>query len=425
MNTVKKILVRGPALSRSGYGEQTRFALRSLKAYKDRFDIFLIATNWGKTGWVADDTEERKWIDDLLHKTNVYAQSGGHFDMSLQVTIPNEWEQLAPINIGYTAGIETTKVAPEWLAKSSIMDKIIVVSNHSKNVFESTVFSGFNQQTGQPIEGMRCQTPIDVVNYPVREHKAEKIDLDFIDTDFNFLAVAQWGPRKNIENTISWFMEEFIDQEVGLVLKVNTMRNSVMDKNWTKTSLKRVLRRPQYKNRKCKVYLIHGNMSDEEMTGLYTHPKINAMISLAHGEGYGLPIFEAAYNALPIIATNWSGHLDFLYKPIKQKNGKAKNKSMFAKVNYSLAPVQKEVVWPGVLVEDSMWAFADQGSYKMRRREVHKDYGRFKSQAKQLQKWILKEFKAEKLYEQFSDSIYKPSPEAQKWSSKINEMEIL
>jgi len=49
---MKKILVRGPALTRSGYGEHTRFILRSLKTREDIYDIHLINTNWGKCGWI-------------------------------------------------------------------------------------------------------------------------------------------------------------------------------------------------------------------------------------------------------------------------------------------------------------------------------------------------------------------------------------
>ena len=67
---MRKIIVRGPALSRSGYGEQTRFALRSLRAYEDEFDIFLINTNWGRTGWDWEDTEERRWMDDIEENLN-------------------------------------------------------------------------------------------------------------------------------------------------------------------------------------------------------------------------------------------------------------------------------------------------------------------------------------------------------------------
>ena len=119
---MKTILVKGPALSRSGYGEQTRFALRALRAYENRFNILLVNIPWGQTGWIAESGEERDWYDHILAKGHVHIQQQLPIDISLQVTIPNEWEKIAPINIGYTAGIETTKVAPHWIEKSRLMD---------------------------------------------------------------------------------------------------------------------------------------------------------------------------------------------------------------------------------------------------------------------------------------------------------------
>ena len=146
----KKIIVRGPVLSRSGYGEQARFALRSLRKHEDRFDIYLANTSWGQTGWTANHDEERRYIDFLIQKTYHYVQNKGPFDLSLQITIPNEWEKLAPVNIGYTAGIETTKVAPQWIEKSRIMDKIILTSNHSKNTYSDTIYQIYDAQTNEP-----------------------------------------------------------------------------------------------------------------------------------------------------------------------------------------------------------------------------------------------------------------------------------
>ena len=128
MSDKKNVLIVGPFLSRSGYGEMARFALRSMRTKQDKYKIFLHNTNWGKTGWLWEDNEERRFIDSSLRETIEYQQSGGKFDMSIQTTIPNEWKPLAPINIGYTAGIETTKVAPAWLQKGNEMDKILVVS---------------------------------------------------------------------------------------------------------------------------------------------------------------------------------------------------------------------------------------------------------------------------------------------------------
>ena len=400
----KRILVRGPVLSRSGYGEQARFAVRSLRAYEDNFEIFIIPTSWGKTSWVWEESEERKWMDERIKQTLLHQQQGGQYDMSLQVTIPNEWEKLAPVNVGYTAGIETTKVAPHWIEKSYLMDRIVVVSNHAKNIYESTTYDATDKNTGQVIKDFRCQTPIEVVNYPTREiGSPDGLDLE-LETDFNFLISSQWGPRKNIDNTIKWFIEEFHDQEVGLVAKLNWHNDSINDRQSTVKRLQSLL--AQYGERKCKVYLLHGSFTDQEMAHLYCHPKIKAYVSLTHGEGYGLPLFEAAYHGLPVLAPDWSGHLDFLYMPVKDKKSKKeKMKAMFTKVDYQLGPIPQEAVWDGVLQADSMWCYADQGSYKMKLREMKSKYEHKKSQAKKLQNWILENFEPSKMYKKMAEAI--------------------
>ena len=118
----QKILIRGPILTQSGYGEQTRFAMRALRSREDVFDIYVLPVAWGQTGWVSLDNEERKWIDEKIKSTHEYTQQGGKFDISVQVTIPNEFEKIAAVNIGYTAGIETNKVAPIWIQKANEMD---------------------------------------------------------------------------------------------------------------------------------------------------------------------------------------------------------------------------------------------------------------------------------------------------------------
>ena len=139
----KKIIIKGPALSQTGYGEQTRFALRALRSRPDLFDLYLLNLEWGKSNHIIEDNEEHSWLVKLLQKTGHYVQSSNgspQFDISLQVTIPNEFEKMAPVNVGYTAGIESTKVSPQWLQKTNeIMDRLIVISNHAKHTFSNTV----------------------------------------------------------------------------------------------------------------------------------------------------------------------------------------------------------------------------------------------------------------------------------------------
>ena len=308
----KKILLKGPILTRSGYGEQARFALRSLRSREDLFDIHIMPLDWGRTSWISLIDEERKWIDDTIEKTIAYVQGGGKYDISLQVTIPNEFERIATTNIGYTAGIETDRVAPVWIQKGNeAVDKLIVVSEHSKQVFENTQVTAQNGVTGEIVDDYKLNNPIEAVGYPVKSYNnLPELEINTT-TDFNFLVVAQNGPRKNIPNTIKWFVEEFADDEnVGLILKSNLSKNCLMDREKMFHDLKEFLNHlPEHK---CKVYLLHGDMTDEEMHSLYVNKNVSAFLSLAHGEGFGLPIFEAAYSSLPVVSVVWSGQADFL-----------------------------------------------------------------------------------------------------------------
>ena len=406
----KKVILKGPLLTRSGYGEQARFALRSLRSREDLFEIYIQPLQWGKTSWISDMDEERVWIDETIEKTIAYLQSGGQFDMSIQVTIPNEFEKLAPINIGYTAGIETTKVAHQWIAKANEMQKIIVVSQHSKQVFQNTEYQAQDSRTGQ-VFTLKTQVPVDAVNYPVKSFDSLP-DLELnLSTEFNFLTVAQSGPRKNLHNTIKWFIEEFRNEDVGLVVKSNISKNSLMDREKLFSDMQGFLR--QQGERQCKVYLLHGDMTDEEMHSLYNSPQIHAFVSLPHGEGFGLPLFEAAYSGLPVITTGWSGQLDFLV----DENGR----EHFYNVAFDLQQVQKEVVWDGVITADSMWAYPREQSAKQQMRACYENLNNNEISGiehialERYAKELAERFSAERLYEQFVNSVIgksmlKPEP---------------
>lgn len=397
----KKIIVKAPALSASGYGEQARFALRALREQEEFFDIFLINIPWGKTGHALLSVEEKSWVESLVRKTHEFAKANDgklHFDISLQVTIPNEFEKMAVVNIGYTAGIETTKAAQKWIEKCNMMDKIIVPSNHSKNVLEQTVYKARHQGSEETFD-FKLTTPVEVCAFPASEKAFTVPELN-LETEWNFLSVAQWGPRKNVEATIKSFLEEFKnDEDVGLVLKLNIAKNSVMDKLATQNKIKHVVDEVKSKigDFKCKLYLLHGALSDDEMSGLYRHPKIKAFVTTTHGEGFGLPMFEAAIAGLPIAAPAWSSYIDFLYAPKKdKKTGKEKTQPYFARIDYELKPVQKEAVWDDVIVADSQWCYVKSHSARDAMRQLRKNHGPHLSDAKKLSQFVVEEFAAEK-----------------------------
>ena len=212
MNSKRKILLKGPVLTQSGYGEQTRFALRSIRSREDLFDIYIQPTQWGTTGWSRAFDEERQWIDQKVHQTAEYIQQGGTFDYSLQSLIPNEFEKIAKVNLGYTAGVETTKVHHDWILKpNQTVNKIITTSNHTRDVLLNTQYTAVDKNTNQEVK-LNLNIPVKTVNYCVKQYdELPSLELE-LKHDINFLCVAQWSPRKNIENTIRWFVEEFKEQ---------------------------------------------------------------------------------------------------------------------------------------------------------------------------------------------------------------------
>lgn len=407
-----KILLRAPVCSASGYGHQSRFALRTLRKFPERFDIYIQNINWGMTNWTWEDNEERRFIDETIQKTILFQQQGGKFDYSLQVTIPSEWENLAAQNIGYTAGIETTKISTKWLESCFKVNKIIVTSEHARYAFDHTAYQATNNQTGQQFVA-KCETPIEVVGYPcfVTDPKEIELELELLH-DFNFLSVCQWSPRKNLEMIIKCFIEEFHERNVGLILKVNTMSNCRLDRELTTNRLKNYIQsiwgdRPK----KCSIHLLHGDLNEAEMTYLYKHPRVKAMINLSHGEGWGLPLFEAAYNGLPLIGIDWSGQCDFTHMPIRdKKSGKTKDTCMMAAVSHELKNVQPEACVPDMILPDSQWAFPKELHARMQMKDVYKNYGFHKSRASKLQEYVLKEFELNKMLTRFADAICENYP---------------
>jgi glycosyltransferase involved in cell wall biosynthesis len=400
----KNILLVGPLLTRSGYGEQARFALRALQSRPDLFEVYIKPLTWGTTSWITDDTPERRWIDEAIEKSIGYTQQGGQFDMSLQVTIPNEFEPYAPYNIGYTAGIETTMCAPLWTQKCNQMDSIIVVSNHSKNILDAARFEGVDENTGQRVV-LENETKITAVNYPVKIYE-NLPDLELnLSTSFNFLTVAQMGPRKDLESTVLWFLQEFEKEDVGLVIKTNMAKNCLMDRNVCVSKIKGLIEQSNTPERKCKIYMLHGNMTDEEMHSLYVHDEINALIAIPHGEGFGLPIFEATYSGLPVVSIGWSGQCDFLY------DQQIPPKAHFYEVGFDIRPVPTEAVWENVIVKESGWAYAREQSTKQQMRNCYNDIIENKEDSLALNSCeraskIREQFSKENMYEQFINAVY-------------------
>jgi glycosyltransferase involved in cell wall biosynthesis len=400
----KKVLVRGPALSQSGYGEHARMILRALRQREELFDVYILPTGWGHTGWISDNTDFRAWMDSRMAATQKAMHEKQQFEVSIQISIPNEFERLAPVNIGVTAGVETTKVSPQWLQKCNEMNKIIVPSTFAKWGFENTTYQGQDQH-GNPAT-LKLQIPIEVIPYPVRddvEVLPEFPALGLGEDDFAYLMVGQWGPRKNMDNAIRWWLEENWEQDVTLIVKTSHRRNNIMDREFTENRLKSLLNSVSLDKakRKCSLRLLHGDMSEAEIKTLYHHPAIKCMVTATHGEGFGLPLFEFAQTGKLIVAPGWSAHLDFLTYP----NEKGESTNGFLDVNYTVGQVQQEAVWNGVVQADSAWCFPEEASYKQRIRQARTKHKKWEPKAKLVAEEIEKQFTVQKVFSLLEDAI--------------------
>jgi len=403
-----KILLEAPILTQSGYGEHARLVFRSL-LLQEGVEIYTNPLNWGNTSWASSVNEDlnqqiHSSITRLANSTQLANQTGQkqEFDVQVHVGIPSEFEKKAAYSVCVTAGIETDRVSPEWLFRTYRgIDKLIVPSEHAKSGFTNTSYEAMNNHNGQKTV-IECNSPIEVVPYPVKN--TQPIDLGFTtDTEFNFLSIALLGPRKNIENMIKWFVEEFKDDNVGLVLKTGRLNGGVIDREYTEKHISGILSR--HKDRKCKVYLLHGDLEEGEIHSLYLRDDIHAYISATHGEGYGLPIFEAAYSGLPIVATDWSAHVEFLTAPYKE-SGKLKNKKLFAKVDYDLKPIPKSVVWKDILVDGSNWAYPNERSFKNQMRNVYKNHGMYKKWSMLLKNHVMENYNTENIVNLMKNRIF-------------------
>lgn len=386
---MKRLIFRAPVQTASGYGVHSRMLLRALDK-SGLFDITVMSVPWGNTPLLYDDTPELRRIAELSNKFNPNVMGPGTFDGSVQVTIPNEFMKLAPKNVCVTAGIEVDRVSPVWQQKcNEVADVVVVPSVHSARSFTVGIYGG-----ARGPEQLRLKKPLyilpewvdtDVFNVNAnveindRMGPVEEALLDM--PDFNFVSVGlgldklDGGERKNFGQLIRWFCEQFKgSREVGLVLKLSMVGNSPPDFRNVKDRI-RFIKQQAGCAEFPKIKLIHGRLTDREMARLYKHPKAKAFITLTHGEGFGLPIIEAAACGLPVIATDWSGHLDFL-----RKNGR----NLFVPIEYELQPIPESAVWKDVLDAGTRWAVPKEADAKLKMAKVVLSYDKPKAWATEL-----------------------------------------
>ena len=146
-----------------------------------------------------------------------------------------------------------------------------------------------------------------------------KKEMNKISETFCFLFVGHWlqgglgNDRKDTGMLVKTFFESFKNKKKApaLILKTSGADFSVIGRSEILKKIEDIRKSTKAKTLP-NVYVLHGDLEDEEMNELYNHPKVKAHVSFTHGEGFGRPLLEASLSGKPVIVSGWSGHMDFI-----------------------------------------------------------------------------------------------------------------
>jgi hypothetical protein len=394
-------IVSSPVDCYSGYSARSRDFIKSLiKVRGDEWDIRLLSQRWGSTpfGFLDENIE-----DEADLKSRIIPQITQQPDVWFQITVPNEFQPVGKyLNIGVTAGIETTICDVTWIEGCNRMDLILTSSKHSKDVFESSKFEQHDQQTNQILSQIELKTPIEILFEGVdlnKYFKKNPLQTDLVQQiskikeSFCFLFVGHWlqgefgEDRKNVGYMIKAFLEVFKNKinAPALIMKTNSSNTSIMDRNQILEKIEAI--RKSVKGRIPNIYLLHGDLEDEDINDLYNHSKVKSMISFTKGEGFGRPLLEFTLSEKPVIASGWSGHIDFL------------DKEASVLIGGKLKPIHESAQVPNMLIADSQWFAPDDTQTGHALKEVFDNYKSFIPGAKKQANISKNKFSFEKMTE--------------------------
>ena len=401
------IVISCPIDTYSGYGARARDFVKALD--KNKYEVEILSQRWGNTrfGYLQDHQEfelESMIIPKLTAQPDVW----------IQVTVPNEFQKVGKFNIGLTAGMETDISPPEWVQGCNNMDLILVSSEHGKASLVNSKYDAQDKNTGAT-QRIEVTTPVEVLFEGVDLEKyfttdtianmEINLDLDNIQESFCYLFVGHWlqgsfgHDRKNVGWTIKAFLETFKNKkkQPALILKTQHANASITDRDNLLKKIDEV--RKTVKGKLPNIYVVHGELSDDEVNELYNHSKVKAMISFTKGEGFGRPLLEFSLTGKPIIASGWSGHIDFL------------NREFTTLVGGTLHQVDNSAVVKNIIMKEAKWFQADEAEVGRALKDVFDKYKKYEELGKRQRHYVKTAFSLEMMAEKLDSILSQRLPE--------------
>ena len=211
-----------------------------------------------------------------------------------------------------------------WIKMTSVLHEIWTISSFMQ--------MGLQAVTNKPIIHMPIAVEDMVLHYQPKRRDYGLPDDRYL--FFNTFDYTSFIKRKNPSACAKAFLQAFpkSQTQVGLVIKLNYADPNSPD----------VISLYQLAEQDERIILLEKPMRYHEAQGLKS--VCDSFISLHRAEGFGLNMAEAMLMGKPVIATNYSGNVDFMYS----------NNS--CPVNYSLIPIQTNEYFDDV---NQVWAEPD------------------------------------------------------------------
>ena len=331
MNGKIRVNVLFPFLTLSGYGRRSLDVLRALVELKwDEWDFHIASMRFGQSPYIKLDTSDpinEKIMSCVEPLQQVLSQQA---EIGFFCTVPSELvtARIAKYQVLFTAGIETTLCSAEFIKGYNNMDLVITSSQHAVTVFQGSVWNESDDK-GELKSQFKINKPgkvliegVDVEKYSRKN--AQTFDLSDVPDNWNFLINGMllqgdftnpYGhDRKNILTTVKVFLETFKNRPVapGLILKINSGNYSYADQEYTIKRINQV--KASVQGKLPNITLIHGELSDDELVGLYQSDKVKAMLTVS-AEGWGrAPLEFSCATSKPFIAAPYGGMVDYVNK---------------------------------------------------------------------------------------------------------------
>ena len=396
-------VMSSPISTLSGYGARARdFAKSLIKVKGDEWDIKFMSQRWGNTPFGAldeNDPEEADIKSRILPPGPLTKQP----DIWIQHSVSNEFQPIGKVNIGMSALVETTLLPGEMIEGLNRMTFNIVSTEFVKQVAINTVMENKETRTRTVVN-----KPIEVLFEGVNTNifkriEGSTINLSDIKEEFCYLTVAHWlsgdqgEDRKQLTTLIKSFLEAFKNKKSrpALILKTSLAGFSITEKEMILDKLDAI--RKQVDGDLPNIYLLYGELSNEEMNELYNHPKVKAF-ALVGNEGFGRPYLEfSAASSKPIIASYFSGHVDFLHE------------------DYNIfVPGKVAQVHPSAanqfLLKEATWFKADPVATSKALEDVYINYNKYTDKGKRQGHRSRTEFNLDKMTKRLGDILDKNMP---------------